>query len=171
LLHLFLLADIIQKEAQYQCVKRPGDLMSESTRKAVASPVGQLAEATETKTPPGPGDQIEVLVNGIRVKVSPELEAAVHRALKELNPKLPREMTTTQAAAFLDVSRPFVIKLIKRGELPCRMVGSHRRIPSDALLEYREKMYQQAKSAADEMAQTAQKLGLDELEGPPPKAQ
>jgi excisionase family DNA binding protein len=81
-------------------------------------------------------------------------------------------MTTTQAAEFLDVSRPFVIKLVKRGELPCRMVGKHRRIPSAALLEYREKMFHQAKMAADEMTQMSQDLGLyEELKQPPPKAQ
>jgi excisionase family DNA binding protein len=100
-------------------------------------------------------------VNGVRIEVAPELEAAVLRAYKATF-QLPREMTTTQAAEFLDVSRPFVIKLLKRGELPCRMVGKHRRIPSDALLEYREKMFQQAKGAADEMAQISQELGLYE---------
>jgi len=99
--------------------------------------------------------------------VSPELEAAVHRAHKGLFQPLPREMTTTQAADFLDVSRPFVIKLIKRGELPCRMVGKHRRIPSDALLAYREKMFQQAKSAADEMARLSQEMGFYETDAPP----
>jgi excisionase family DNA binding protein len=77
-------------------------------------------------------------------------------------------MTTTQAAEFLDVSRPFVVKLVKRRELPCRLVGKHRRIPSAALLEYREKMFQRAKTAADEMAQTAQELGLYQPKGPPP---
>jgi excisionase family DNA binding protein len=80
-------------------------------------------------------------------------------------------MTTTQAADFLDVSRPFVIKLVKRGDLPCRNVGTHRRIPTVALQEYREKMYQRAKTAADELAQQSQELGLYDLEGPPPKAQ
>jgi excisionase family DNA binding protein len=111
-------------------------------------------------------DRIEVTVNGVRVEVSPELEAAVHRAYRGLVSPLPPEMTTTQAAAFLDVSRPFVVKLVRRGELPCRMVGKHRRIPSAALVEYREKMFQRARSAADEMAQTSQDLGLYESEGP-----
>jgi excisionase family DNA binding protein len=82
---------------------------------------------------------------------------------------LPTEMTTTQAAEFLDVSRPFVIKLIKQQVLPCRMVGKHRRIPSTALVAYREKMFRQAKAAADEMTQLSQELGLYDLEGPPPK--
>jgi excisionase family DNA binding protein len=113
--------------------------------------------------------RIEILVNGVRVEVSPELEAAVHRAYKGLFQPLPKEMTTTQAAEFLDVSRPFVVKLIKRGELSCRMVGKHHRIPTAALLEYKEKMYQRAKQAADEMTHLSQELGLYELEGPPPK--
>jgi excisionase family DNA binding protein len=84
---------------------------------------------------------------------------------------LPPEMTTTQAAEFLDVSRPFVIKLVRRRELPCRMVGKHRRIPSAALVEYREKMFRQARSAADEMARASQELGLYESEGPTSKEQ
>jgi excisionase family DNA binding protein len=104
-------------------------------------------------------DRIEILVNGVRVEVSPELEAAVHRAYKGLAQPLPTEMTTNQAADFLDVSRPFVIKLIKQGELPCRMVGKHRRVPTAALLAHREKMYQRAKKAADEIAELSE--GLD----------
>jgi excisionase family DNA binding protein len=117
---------------------------------------------------PPQGGQVEITIGGVRVEVSPELEAAVHRAYQGLF-ELPKEMTTTQAAEFLDVSRPFVIKLIRRGELPCRMVGKHRRIPSAALLTYREKMFHQASQAADEMAQLSQDLGLYEDEIPPPK--
>jgi excisionase family DNA binding protein len=117
------------------------------------------------------GSQIEVRINGVRVEVSPELEAAVQRAYNGMKRPLPAEMTTTQAAEFLDVSRPFVIKLIKRRELPCRMVGKHRRIPSASLLEYREKMFQQAKQAVDEMTQHSQEQGLYDLGSPPRKAQ
>jgi excisionase family DNA binding protein len=142
--------------------------MPESRRKSGAAPAEQPRKATETAHEPGPSGQIEILVNGVRVEVSPELEAAVHRAYQGLIQPLPAEMTTTQAAAFLDVSRPFVIKLIKRAELLCRMVGKHRRIPINALLAYREKMFRQAKLAADEMTQLAQESGLAELEQPPP---
>jgi excisionase family DNA binding protein len=78
-------------------------------------------------------------------------------------------MTTTQAAEFLDVSRPFVIKLIQSGALPCRMVGRHRRIPTEALVTYRERMFQRAKGAADDLTQLSQDLGLYHLEGQPPK--
>jgi excisionase family DNA binding protein len=75
-------------------------------------------------------------------------------------------MTTNQAAEFLDVSRPFVIKLVQRGELPCRMVDTHRRIPSEAVIQCRERMFQQARRAADEMAQLSQDAGLYQGEFP-----
>jgi excisionase family DNA binding protein len=115
-------------------------------------------------------DRVEILVNGVRIEVSPVLEAAVRRACEVASKPVPAEMTTTQAADFLDVSRPFVIKLINRGELPCRMVGKHRRIPTDALRKYRENMLRCAAEAATEMTRLSQEMGLYDLEGPPPKA-
>jgi excisionase family DNA binding protein len=141
--------------------------MSDPVQKIVpVSPV-ETSKAGETGDASRQASGIQITVNGVRIEVSPELEAAVHRAYKGLLRPLPREMTTTQAAAFLDVSRPFVIKLIERGELPCRMVGKHRRIPSEALLAYRERMFQRARKAADEMAQLSQDLGLYDDESPP----
>src|SRR5262245_11830397 len=115
--------------------------MSKLRGKGAGSKPDHFSATAEAGQAPPLRETIEVTVNGVRVEVSPELEAAVHRAYKGLFQPLPKEMTTTQAADFLDVSRPFVIKLIKRGELPCRMVGKHRRIPTGALLEYREKMF------------------------------
>jgi excisionase family DNA binding protein len=135
--------------------------MSQRAQK-VAAPPSPASEAGEPSGNARQRDSIEITVNGVRIDVSPDLEEAVHRAHKGLLRPLPKEMTTTQAAEFLDVSRPFVIKLTKRGELPYRLVGQHRRIPSEAVLEYRERMFQQARKAADEMAQLSQDAGLDD---------
>ncbi len=131
----------------------------------------QPAKSAETARKTSPTSRIEITVDGVRVELSPELEAAVRQASKTMSQPLPSEMTTTRAAEFLDVSRPFVIKLVKRGELPCRLVGTHRRIPSAALVAYRETMFQRAKNAADEMAQTSQDLGLYETKVPRRKAE
>ena len=46
------------------------------------------------------------------------------------------EFTTSEAAAILAISRPFLIKLIDAGEIEHRMVGSHRRIPARAVINY-----------------------------------
>ena len=70
------------------------------------------------------------------------------------------ELTTSQAANLLGVSRPFVITLIERGELPCRKVGSHRRIRLPDLLEYKQRDDQQRHSVLDELTAEAQELGL-----------
>jgi excisionase family DNA binding protein len=144
--------------------------MSNPRRKATVKTPGHPPKAEEPTGAAGQGGQVEIFVNGVRVEVPPELEAAVQRAFRAADRPLPQEMTTTQASEFLDVSRPFVVKLVKRGELPCRMVGTHRRIPSDALLTYREKMFQRAREAADEMVQISQESGLCEIEGPMPRA-
>jgi excisionase family DNA binding protein len=143
--------------------------MAKGRKEGLATRATRGSKAPEEAKASRPGSRIEVFVNGVRVEVSPELEAAVERAHKGLLQPQPPEMTTTQAAEFLDVSRPFVIKLVSRGELPCRMVGKHRRIPTGALRDYKEKMFRQAKGAADEMTRMAQDLGLYDLEGPPPK--
>ena len=95
----------------------------------------------------------------------------MRRVLEAAARPLPKEMTPSEAAKFLNVSRPFVVKLIKNGELPCRMVGTHHRIPTSALRKYREKMFQRAKKAMDEIVRINQELGLYDLEVPPTKRQ
>ncbi len=123
---------------------------------------------TNGETPSGsrPDGNGEVPVNGRPMEVSPIFEAAVQRAIAGANQPLPEEMTVTQAADFLDVSREFILKLIRRGELPCHRAGKRRRIPSAALLEQNEKMYQQAKKAAEEITRISQELGLYESDPP-----
>lgn len=71
------------------------------------------------------------------------------------------ELTTVQAAEFLQVSRPFLIKLIEKGELACRMVGTHRRLELGQLIEYRNKAREAGKTAIDEMAREGQGLGWE----------
>jgi len=70
------------------------------------------------------------------------------------------ELTTVEAAHFLNVSRPFVIKEIEAGRLPCRMVGTHRRIAYDALVDYQKRMRKDQEAALQELADNAEDLGL-----------
>lgn len=73
-----------------------------------------------------------------------------------------RELSTNEAATFLNVSRPFVIKEIEAGRLCCRKVGTHRRIEFDELRAYKDRMREQQQTALQRMADNARELGLDD---------
>ncbi len=70
------------------------------------------------------------------------------------------ELTTQQAAEFLNVSRPYLIKLLESGEIPYRLVGTHRRIRFRDLDEYKSRDDLKRRRAADELTQLTQDLGL-----------
>ncbi len=72
-----------------------------------------------------------------------------------------QEFSTVEAANFINVSRPFVIKEIEAGRLEHRMVGTHRRIPFEALVNYMNAMREKQNAALDRMAENARDLGLD----------
>ena len=72
-----------------------------------------------------------------------------------------QELSTVEAANFLNVPRPFVIKEIESRRLACRMVGSHRRIAFDDLQAYASQMRANQKGALQRMANNAGELGLD----------
>ncbi|SEB26357.1 excisionase family DNA-binding protein [Variovorax sp. YR216] len=72
-----------------------------------------------------------------------------------------REMTTVEAANFLNVSRPFVIRAIEANRLPHRMVGTHRRILFEDLVAFRAQMREKQKAALQRLSDNANELGLD----------
>lgn len=72
-----------------------------------------------------------------------------------------QEFSTVEAANFLNVSRPFVIKEIEEGRLAHRKVGTHRRIAFEDLLAYARQMRGQQERALERMADNARELGLD----------
>jgi excisionase family DNA binding protein len=72
-----------------------------------------------------------------------------------------QEFSTVEAANYLNVSRPFVIKEIEKGNLPHRMVGTHRRVPFEELAKYAARMDGKRNEALDKMAANARELGLE----------
>jgi len=75
------------------------------------------------------------------------------------------ELTTQQAADLLNVSRPFLIKLLKERDLDYRMVGTHRRIRLEDLLVYRDQRDAERRRLLGEITSESQELGLyDEVE-------
>lgn len=71
------------------------------------------------------------------------------------------EFTTQAAANFLGMSRPYLIKLLERGELPFHFVGTHRRIYLKDLKEYSAIRDLKRRKALDQIAEDVQAAGLD----------
>ncbi|WP_030456291.1 helix-turn-helix domain-containing protein [Herbidospora cretacea] len=70
------------------------------------------------------------------------------------------ELTTQEAADMLNVSRPYLIKLLESGEIPYRLIGKHRRITYESLQEYRRRDDARRRTAADELGRLGQDLGI-----------
>jgi excisionase family DNA binding protein len=69
------------------------------------------------------------------------------------------QMTTQNAAAFLNVSRPFIIKEIEAGRLKCHMVNTHRRIDFEELQRYQAERLQRSEAALRRMHEIDEQLG------------
>lgn len=70
------------------------------------------------------------------------------------------ELTTVQAAAVLNVSRPHLVKQLEAGALPHHMIGTHRRLRLLDVLAYRDHLDAQATISLDAMSAEAEEVGL-----------
>jgi excisionase family DNA binding protein len=72
----------------------------------------------------------------------------------------PTEFSTQQAADFLKVSRPFLIKLLETGEITFRKVGKHRRVRFEDLLSFKQRIDEKRLKILAKLAEQAQELDL-----------
>lgn len=89
-------------------------------------------------------DVLAELANGNAVTVAP-----VHA-----------ELTTQQAADLLNVSRPYLIKLLDEEQIPYRRVGNRRKVQLVDVLDYKQRDAARRREILDELTREAEELGL-----------
>lgn len=110
-----------------------------------------------------PSDSVNVALNlprEIAEKVLALLDAerttgAVVVPVKEL-------FTTTEAATMLGLSRPTLMKLIESGEIAHVKVGTHHRVPAEAVLEFQRARKARREKAAEALAEFSNEIGFVE---------
>ena len=105
---------------------------------------------------------------GQQLEINETVYELVRRLLIDLAQNRPvsiiphdHELTTFEAADFLNVSRGYVLKLLNEKKLAFKMVGTHRRVRLEELIAYRDKMRGESDAALDELTKIDQELELE----------
>ena len=75
--------------------------------------------------------------------------------------KLPKELTTTEAARQLGISRPTLMKLIASGKIPAHKVGSHSRLKATDVLSYLKAEHERACASFEELRELDDSINFE----------
>ncbi len=110
---------------------------------------------------------ISIYSNGKEMQIPYLISVVLCEVIKTLNYgnsitliPMDKELTTQQAADLLNVSRPYLIKLLENNEINYRKTGSHRKILMQDLMEYREKRNDNRKTKIEKLSQLSQEFNL-----------
>jgi excisionase family DNA binding protein len=146
-------------------------LSEEEARQAAASGVAlqhllgkeeqpsQKATLRVSAEPPG-GENTELLLPGVTLPLLSKILRELGNGKNVVVLATDTEVTTQQAADFLKVSRPYLVKLLEAGKIPFRRVGPRRRVLVSDLLRYKEQEEIERHRGLDELVAEAQKLGM-----------
>ena len=107
-----------------------------------------------------PLDKVQITITGTMLAFMVKLFDAVSRG--EPVTLLPQEaeLSTQEAATLLNVSRPYLVKLLDEGRIPSRKVGVYRRVKAQDVMRYQEEERKRQEQVMDALAKEAQELEL-----------
>lgn len=129
----------------------------------------QLRAALQQNGAPRAGDASAKLVSrdGEELELPDSVYALLVRIVREMDQgngvtifPVHAELTTQQAAGLLNVSRPYLVRLLSDGEIPFHKVGRHRRVRVEDLLAYKERRDKERRHLLSKMTREAQEAGL-----------
>lgn len=123
--------------------------------RAHPTPTGYVRLCTEDD---GPETQVAVPVVAFRFFVEVLAELANGNAF--IVAPVHAELTTQQAADLMNVSRPFLIKLLDEKRIPFRRVGNRRKVQLVDVLERKRHDDARRHQLLDELTREAEDLGL-----------
>ncbi len=117
------------------------------------------------------GCQVKLVGNGEEVTIPESVFQVLRQAVHAMASgkvvsvvSQDQELTTQQAADFLKVSRPYLIKLLEQGEIPYIMVGTHRRVRFQDLIIYKQHRDSQRSHFLQQLIEISEEAGLYEYE-------
>ena len=118
----------------------------------------QLVQSSEQIVLTTPGREGITLPESV-VQVLRQAIGFMHQGRGVSISPLHRNLTTQMAADLLGVSRPFVVELLNRKEIPFHLVGTHRRIYLEDLLRYQDRRDKGRREILNQMAREAMEDG------------
>lgn len=133
-------------------------LAKESSRK-LAPLLGTKKEMTLQVVKDGnPSEPVLVPMAAVRMLVHILTEMAQGNAVTLI--PVHAELSTQEAADLLNVSRPFLVKLLDDGKIPSRKVGTHRRVLFADLATYKKQIDKERQKAIEDLAADAQEANM-----------
>lgn len=159
-----------------QVIER-GPVDATAEERTMITQIDQLLERCAALTPPAPPAEATPAATAAGYRLvgpqgqSVDLPLVLVRLLHDLVHQLAhdravsivpihKQLTTQQAADLLNVSRPHLITLLERGEIPYTRPGAHRRLQFGDVMAYKRRREAAEAAALDALARQGEELGL-----------